>query len=100
MRRRVLIAEVLAIGCGILNWDKRPAEAQGVNGNDRLHKQAVAKLKSRIRATLGLVMVLAMSIALYRTPRRPPMPYYSGDRLITAGIWTMRMCSTRHSIQY
>ncbi|KAG9089626.1 hypothetical protein FS749_001190 [Ceratobasidium sp. UAMH 11750] len=30
-----------------------------------------------------------MSVVLCRTPRKPPMPYHSGDRLITAGVWTM-----------
>ncbi|CAE6515195.1 unnamed protein product [Rhizoctonia solani] len=96
MRERtdiVLTAEILAIGCGVLNWGKRTivvAEAQSQSqSTDTLSISTFAKLKSRIRATLGLVMVLAMSVALYRTPRSPPVPHHSGDRLITAGIWTM-----------
>ncbi|KAG8748162.1 hypothetical protein FRC10_008895 [Ceratobasidium sp. 414] len=95
MRERtdlVLMAEILAIGCGTLNWNKR-AVTHGTEpcGKAKL-KSALARLKSHIRASLGLVIVLAMSVVLYRTPRKPPMPYHSGNRLITAGIWTMRRC--------
>ncbi|KAG8715383.1 hypothetical protein FRC11_004427 [Ceratobasidium sp. 423] len=96
MRERtdiVLTAEILAIGCGVLNWGKRTiglAEAQSQSQSSGASSaSAFAKLKSRIRATLGLIMVLAMSVALYRTPRSPPVPHHSGERLITAGIWTM-----------
>ncbi|CAE6426794.1 unnamed protein product [Rhizoctonia solani] len=92
MRERtdiVLIAEVLAIGCGVLNWGKRTIGSSEARPADISSTSTFADLKSRIRATLGLVMVLAMSIALYRTPRGPPVPHHSGDRLITAGIWTM-----------
>ncbi|CAE6519168.1 unnamed protein product [Rhizoctonia solani] len=96
MRERtdiVLTAEILAIGCGVLNWGKRTialAEAQSQSqSTDASPVSTFAKLKSRIRATLGLIMVLAMSVALYRTPQNPPVPHHSGDRLITAGIWTM-----------
>ncbi|CAE6456415.1 unnamed protein product [Rhizoctonia solani] len=96
MRERtdiVLTAEILAIGCGVLNWGKRTiavAEVQSQSQSTHIPSVSTfAKLKSRIRATLGLVMVLAMSVALYRTPRSPPVPHHSGDRLITAGIWTM-----------
>ncbi|KAG9127868.1 hypothetical protein FRC07_008136 [Ceratobasidium sp. 392] len=84
----VLITEVLAIGCGMLNWNKRTVE-QDIEPYDTKTKPVFARFKAHIRATLGLVIVLAMSVVLYRTPRKPPMPYHSGDRLITAGIWTM-----------
>ncbi|KDN50669.1 hypothetical protein RSAG8_01167, partial [Rhizoctonia solani AG-8 WAC10335] len=96
MRERtdiVLTAEILAIGCGVLNWGKRTiavAEAQSQSqSTDTPPISTFAKLKSRTQATLGLVMVLAMSVVLYRTPQSPPVPHHSGDRLITAGIWTM-----------
>ncbi|KAJ1307349.1 hypothetical protein OPQ81_001454 [Rhizoctonia solani] len=96
MRERtdiVLIAEILAIGCGVLNWGKRTIASAGAQSQsqsaDTPSVSTFVKLKSRIRATLGLFMVLAMSVALYRTPRNPPVPHHSGDRLITAGIWTM-----------
>ncbi|KAH7341955.1 Frag1/DRAM/Sfk1 family-domain-containing protein [Rhizoctonia solani] len=94
MRERtdiVLTAEILTIGCGVLNWNKRTiASAEGQSQSTKNPSiSAFTKVKSRIRVTLGLVMALAMSVALYRTPRSPPVPHHSGDRLITAGIWTM-----------
>ncbi|QRW17750.1 Frag1 domain-containing protein [Rhizoctonia solani] len=92
MRERtdiVLTAEVIAIACGVLNWGKRTIGSNEAQSSNTPSVSVFAKLKSRIRATLGLVMVLAMSVALYRTPRSPPVPHHSGDRLITAGIWTM-----------
>ncbi|KAG8749342.1 hypothetical protein FRC12_013458, partial [Ceratobasidium sp. 428] len=85
----VLMTEVLAIGCGMLNWNKRTETHETEPYSNTESKSAFARFKAHIRATLGLVIVLAMSVVLYRTPRQPPMPYHSGDRLITAGIWTM-----------
>jgi hypothetical protein len=61
---------------------------------------AFTKLKSRVRATLGIVMLLTMSVVLHRTPRTPPVPHHSGDRLITAGIWTMRTWTSRQATLY
>ncbi|CCO30822.1 Protein cwh43 [Rhizoctonia solani AG-1 IB] len=92
MRERtdiVLAAEVFAIGCGMVNWGRRmkgSGEAQPAGASSL---PAFTKLKSRVRATLGIVMLLTMSVVLHRTPRTPPVPHHSGDRLITAGIWTM-----------
>ncbi|KAF8604664.1 hypothetical protein BDV93DRAFT_522363 [Ceratobasidium sp. AG-I] len=86
----VLTAEILAIGCGIFNWNKRPSQdPDPTSQGSPVSKPTFARFKSYVRSSLGLVIILAMSAALYRTPRKPPMPYHSGDRLITAGIWTM-----------
>ncbi|QRW03702.1 Frag1 domain-containing protein [Ceratobasidium sp. AG-Ba] len=92
MRERtdiVLTAEILAIGCGALNWNKRALLHSTQSPDDPKTKPIFARFKSHIRASLGLVLVLAMSVVLYRTPRKPPMPHHAGDRLITTGIWTM-----------
>ncbi|KAG9102614.1 hypothetical protein FRC06_001657, partial [Ceratobasidium sp. 370] len=92
MRERtdlVLMAEILAIGCGMINWNKRAMAHDTEPCGDTEPKSAFARFKSHVRASLGLVVILAMSVVLYRTPRKPPMPYHPGDRLITAGIWTM-----------
>jgi hypothetical protein len=41
------------------------------------------------KLTLGLLAVSSILIMCTRMPRAPPVPYHAGDKLLTAGIWTI-----------
>ncbi|KZP00656.1 hypothetical protein CALVIDRAFT_475938 [Calocera viscosa TUFC12733] len=38
---------------------------------------------------LVLLTVAALAVTMYRVPTKPPIPHRAGDRIITAGIWTV-----------
>ena len=43
----------------------------------------------QIRTLTALLSVLSVLVTLYRLPISPPNPYHAGDRILTAGIWTL-----------
>lgn len=46
-------------------------------------------VRFQMQALVALLSVLSVLVTLYRLPVSPPQPYHAGDRLLTAGIWTL-----------
>lgn len=50
---------------------------------------STAQFRRRVRSSLTLITLAAVVATALRLPAQVPRPYNPGDRLITAGIWTV-----------
>lgn len=80
----VMAVMVLLIGVGVYNV---PAKGSPAKSRARLDKHSEATW--RYVFILGALQVLALSLAYLRFPTNDNKPYQEGEKVMTAGVWTI-----------
>ena len=82
----VMAVMVLLIGAGIA---VAPKPKNGFKAPRRPKSNGSNRFKSYYVYILGILELLAISVSYLRFPTNDYVPYHQGEKLITAGIWTV-----------
>lgn len=77
---RVIIAQMLSLALAF-QWSRLNSSTLSIN--------LPGSTASYTRTLLATISIISVLVTLYRWPRYPPMPFKSGPRILTAGIWTL-----------
>ncbi|KAL3426244.1 Frag1/DRAM/Sfk1 family protein [Phlyctema vagabunda] len=82
----VMLTTMICIGCGVFAALASVPGAQKKRANAYLNTR---KERSYYLYVLGVLQLLAVSIAYLRFPTYDYVPYHKDDKVLTAGIWTI-----------
>lgn len=82
----VMITMMLLIGCGLFTSISHASRQQSARKN---YTTIFDRRKSFYLYVLGVLQILAVSIAYLRFPTYDYIPYHQDEKIFTAGIWTI-----------